>query len=100
MIMVMVMIGRGGECSKVICLLQVVEPEEVFSTAGVSVPHTTHCLGTGEVMISTLGNVDGSARGREPDNRLLRSLVRYQILILEINSLSPHAHVFFSIYLQ
>ncbi|XP_031566459.1 methanethiol oxidase-like [Actinia tenebrosa] len=42
---------------------KIVEPEEVFSKAGVSVPHTTHCLGSGEVMISTLGNVDGTPRG-------------------------------------
>jgi hypothetical protein len=43
----------------------------VFSKAGVSVPHTTHCLGSGEVMISTLGNVDGTARGKSVDIRKL-----------------------------
>ncbi|KAK3729656.1 hypothetical protein QZH41_006396 [Actinostola sp. cb2023] len=42
---------------------KIVEPEEVFSKTGASIPHTSHCLGSGEIMISTLGNVDGTARG-------------------------------------
>lgn len=26
-------------------------------------PHTSHCLPTGEIMISTLGDVDGNGKG-------------------------------------
>ncbi|EDO41029.1 predicted protein, partial [Nematostella vectensis] len=42
---------------------RIVEPEEVFAKTGAANLHTTHCLGSGEVMISTLGTADGKARG-------------------------------------
>ena len=38
-------------------LMQVIEPWEVHQF-GVSTPHTTHCLADGDVMISTLGNIN------------------------------------------
>lgn len=42
---------------------KVIEPEEVHQF-GVSTPHTTHCLGNGDIMISTLGNgPKGEAKG-------------------------------------
>lgn len=43
-------------------------------TGGLSFLHTSHCLGTGEVMISGLGEAkDGKARGGE-------CLARYRVL--------------------
>ena len=31
--------------------------------AGLSFPHTVHCLGSGEIMISAIGDKDGNPRG-------------------------------------
>ncbi len=44
-------------------LHKVIEPEEVASKANLSAPHTVHCLADGTVMISCLGNADGTAPG-------------------------------------
>ncbi|RMF41498.1 MAG: selenium-binding protein [Planctomycetota bacterium] len=44
-------------------LTKVIEPEEVARKANLSAPHTVHCLADGTVMISCLGNADGSAPG-------------------------------------
>ncbi|CAB0002019.1 unnamed protein product [Nesidiocoris tenuis] len=41
---------------------KVIEPEEMHNH-NVSFPHTTHCLPSGEVMISTLGDAQGEAVG-------------------------------------
>jgi len=41
---------------------KVIEPEEV-KALGLSVPHTSHCLSSGEIMISTLGDEKGDAKG-------------------------------------
>uniref|UniRef100_A0A0A9X941 Methanethiol oxidase n=3 Tax=Lygus hesperus TaxID=30085 RepID=A0A0A9X941_LYGHE len=41
---------------------KVIEPEEVHAQ-NVSFPHTTHCLPSGEVMISTLGDAEGDNKG-------------------------------------
>ena len=38
------------------------EPEEL-AALDVSTPHTSHCLGSGEILISTLGDRHGEARG-------------------------------------
>ncbi|KAF0312456.1 Methanethiol oxidase [Amphibalanus amphitrite] len=43
-------------------LLTTVEPEEL-AALNVSTPHTTHCLGTGDIMISTMGDRNGQGRG-------------------------------------
>lgn len=43
-------------------LLKVVEPEEMHAL-GLATPHTPHCLADGNVMVSTMGNPDGSAKG-------------------------------------
>ncbi|KAK3786359.1 hypothetical protein RRG08_022980 [Elysia crispata] len=40
---------------------KIVEPSEVHSKTGLGAPHTTHCLGSGEVMISMIGDADGNA---------------------------------------
>ena len=40
-----------------------VEPEEVFKT-GLAFPHTTHCLASGEVMISAFGTPEGHGKGQ------------------------------------
>lgn len=42
--------------------LQVLEPEEMHAF-DLSSPHTTHCLPSGEVMISTMGNTKGEGKG-------------------------------------
>lgn len=41
---------------------KVIEPEEV-AKAGYSAPHTVHCLSTGEIMISMLGDAKGNGPG-------------------------------------
>ncbi|XP_037083756.1 methanethiol oxidase-like [Pollicipes pollicipes] len=43
-------------------LHETVEPEEM-SALNVSTPHTSHCLASGEIMISTLGDKDRENRG-------------------------------------
>ena len=43
-------------------LFKVIEPAEVKKT-NLSAPHTVHCLGTGEVMISMLGDAEGNGPG-------------------------------------
>jgi len=42
---------------------QVVDPEDIFWKCGLGYPHTSHCLGSGEIMISTLGDPAGSGKG-------------------------------------
>ena len=42
---------------------KVIEPEEVAKAADLSAPHTVHCLPSGEIMISMLGNAKGDAPG-------------------------------------
>ena len=44
-------------------LHKVIEPEEIAGKTDLSAPHTVHCLPTGEVMISMLGNAKGEAPG-------------------------------------
>nr|DBA13845.1 TPA: hypothetical protein GDO54_004879 [Pyxicephalus adspersus] len=42
---------------------KVVEPEEVHEKCGLGNLHTSHCLGCGEIMISTLGDLEGNGKG-------------------------------------
>ncbi len=42
---------------------KVIEPEEIAKAADLSAPHTAHCLPTGEIMLSMLGNANGDAPG-------------------------------------
>ena len=36
-------------------LIKIIEPQELYDV-GVSIPHTTHCLPSGDIMISTMGD--------------------------------------------
>jgi selenium-binding protein 1 len=42
---------------------KVIEPEEIAKVADLSAPHTVHCLPTGEIMVSMLGDARGNAPG-------------------------------------
>jgi len=44
-------------------LLKIVEPSEMHEKCDTGAPHTVHCLGTGEVMISTMGDAKGNPKG-------------------------------------
>ncbi|XP_012942235.1 methanethiol oxidase [Aplysia californica] len=38
---------------------KIIEPSDVHKKTGLGAPHTTHCLGSGEVMISCIGDSEG-----------------------------------------
>ncbi|XP_012585450.1 PREDICTED: selenium-binding protein 1 [Condylura cristata] len=42
---------------------QVIEPQEVHAKCGLGYLHTSHCLASGEVMISALGDPQGNSKG-------------------------------------
>uniref|UniRef100_A0A674P7L3 Methanethiol oxidase n=1 Tax=Takifugu rubripes TaxID=31033 RepID=A0A674P7L3_TAKRU len=42
---------------------KIVEPVDLFWKCGLANPHTTHCLGNGQVMISCLGDPSGNGKG-------------------------------------
>src|SRR6266545_4253465 len=42
---------------------KVIEPEDIAKKTDLSAPHTVHCLPSGEIMISMLGNAKGDAPG-------------------------------------
>lgn len=42
---------------------KVIEPEAIAKAADLSAPHTAHCLATGEIMISMLGDAKGNGPG-------------------------------------
>eukprot|EP00879_Flechtneria_rotunda_P003852 GHRR01004092.1.p1 GENE.GHRR01004092.1~~GHRR01004092.1.p1 ORF type:complete len:424 (+),score=154.35 GHRR01004092.1:332-1603(+) len=44
-------------------LYKTVEPDVIAAAAGVAYPHSSHCLATGEIMVSTMGSPDGKAKG-------------------------------------
>lgn len=44
-------------------LHKVIEPKEVIEKAGLTGPHTVHCLADGRIMISMIGNEKGEAPG-------------------------------------
>ncbi|KAH0511172.1 Selenium-binding protein 1 [Microtus ochrogaster] len=44
-------------------VVDVIEPSEIHSKCNVGNLHTSHCLASGEVMISTLGDPQGNAKG-------------------------------------
>lgn len=43
---------------------QIVEPVDLYWKCGLANPHTTHCLGSGQVMISCLGDPSGNGKGK------------------------------------
>lgn len=40
-----------------------VEPIELYWKCGLANPHTSHCLGSGQIMISCMGDPSGNAKG-------------------------------------
>ncbi|KAJ7957266.1 Selenium binding protein [Quillaja saponaria] len=44
-------------------LHKVVEPEDIVRKTGLAYPHTSHCLASGDIMVSCLGDKDGKAEG-------------------------------------
>ncbi len=44
-------------------IVKVIEGDEVKKKTGLSAPHTVHCLASGEIMISMLGDAEGNAPG-------------------------------------
>ncbi|KAM0044985.1 putative selenium-binding protein [Helianthus debilis subsp. tardiflorus] len=42
---------------------KVVEPADIISKTGLAYPHTAHCLASGDIMVSCLGDKDGKAEG-------------------------------------
>ncbi|XP_069506386.1 methanethiol oxidase-like [Ambystoma mexicanum] len=44
-------------------LHKAIEPTDVYFKCNLANPHTTHCLGSGEVMISSVGDPSGNAKG-------------------------------------
>lgn len=44
-------------------LAHIVEPEEIFAKTGLTFLHTSHCLGTGEIVVSAMGDGEGNAKG-------------------------------------
>ncbi|KAM6565351.1 hypothetical protein CsatA_024479 [Cannabis sativa] len=44
-------------------LHKVVESEEIVEKTGLAYPHTSHCLASGDVMVSCLGDKNGNAKG-------------------------------------
>ncbi|XP_020547048.1 selenium-binding protein 1 [Sesamum indicum] len=44
-------------------LHKVIEPNEIIEKTGLAYPHTAHCLASGDIMVSFLGDKDGNAEG-------------------------------------
>uniref|UniRef100_A0A8C7QUZ3 Methanethiol oxidase n=1 Tax=Oncorhynchus mykiss TaxID=8022 RepID=A0A8C7QUZ3_ONCMY len=42
---------------------KIVEPTDIFWKTGLANPHTTHCLGSGQIMISSIGDPSGNGKG-------------------------------------
>ncbi|CAN1804366.1 Selenium-binding protein 1 [Linum perenne] len=42
---------------------KVVEASDIVAKTGLAYPHTAHCLGSGDIMVSCLGDKDGNAGG-------------------------------------
>ena len=49
--------------SKAPSLDKVVEPEDIVQKTGLAYPHTSHCLASGDLLVSCLGDKDGNAAG-------------------------------------
>ena len=45
-------------------VFQSVEPWQLHKKANLGAPHTTHCLGSGEVLISCMGDENENAKGK------------------------------------
>lgn len=51
-----------------------VEPVDLFWKCGLANPHTSHCLGSGQIMISCLGDPSGAGKGEMTTNHCFSSL--------------------------
>ena len=49
-------------------VFQSVEPWQLHKKANLGAPHTTHCLGSGEVLISCMGDENENAKGKYKKN--------------------------------
>ncbi|URE21576.1 selenium-binding protein [Musa troglodytarum] len=52
-----------GKSPRAPSLHKVVEPEDIVQKTELAYPHTSHCLASGEIMISCLGDKEGNAKG-------------------------------------
>ena len=43
--------------------MQTIEGSELRNKTGLSMPHTSHCLGTGDIMISGIGDAENNQKG-------------------------------------
>ena len=66
---------------KKLCELQVIEPEEVVTKTGMTALHTSHCLASGEIMISAMGDSDGNGKGT---NLMFFSLIGMHTMLLTV----------------
>lgn len=44
-------------------LHKAVEPADILEKTGLAYPHTSHCLASGDILVSCLGDKDGNAKG-------------------------------------
>ncbi len=60
------------------------EPESIIEKTGLSIPHTSHCLANGQVMISMMGDKDKNGKGTEliHDN-YITMIIRENVLAFE-----------------
>jgi hypothetical protein len=74
---------HDGKQSSVVTLFvwQVIEGE-LLRALNVSTPHTTHCLASGEIMISVMGDKNGNGKG---------DFVLIDAHSLEIKGRQPHS---------
>lgn len=52
-----------GKNERAPVLHKVIEPDDIFSKTNLAFPHTSHCLASGEILISCMGDKDGNAQG-------------------------------------
>lgn len=44
-------------------LHKAVEPADILEKTGLAYPHTSHCLASGDLLVSCMGDKDGNAKG-------------------------------------
>ncbi|OWF44416.1 Selenium-binding protein 1-A [Mizuhopecten yessoensis] len=52
-----------GDASRAPTLETSIEPWELHDKCGLGAPHTSHCLASGDIMISCMGDPDGNGKG-------------------------------------
>ena len=52
-----------GKNERAPVLHKVIEPDVILSKTNLAFPHTAHCLASGEILISCMGDKDGNAQG-------------------------------------